>query len=305
MDVMTPPALTRRTVLAASSAVALGLAAGAPPAGAEPSSRALSRLAELEATHDLTIGVWARNLRTGAELAHRADTRFPMCSVFKTLAVAAVLSGDLVSPDPRVLRRPVHIPPANVIDYSPFVEECAARGVVPTVEQLCEATLQLSDNTAANELMALTGGPASVTRLARRLGDDTTRLDRWEPELNSAEPDRVTDTTSPRAIGRSFTTLLTGRGLRPRERERLTGWMLGNQTSAARLRAALPAGWTLADKTGGGDYAVNNDVGVAWAPDGTPLALSVLVRSDDPGAVRDDRVVAEAGRVCVEELGPR
>lgn len=305
MDVMTPPALTRRTVLAASSAVALGLAAGGPSAGAETTSRGLARLAELEAANDLTIGVWARNLRTGAELAHRADTRFPMCSVFKTLAVATVLSGDLVSPDPHVLRRPVHIPPANVIDYSPFVQECAARGVVPTVGQLCEATLQLSDNTAANELMALTGGPASVTRLARRLGDDVTRLDRWEPELNSAEPGRVTDTTSPRAIGRTVTTLLTGRGLTPRERERLTGWMLGNQTSAARLRAALPAGWTLADKTGGGDYAVNNDVGVAWAPDGTPLALSVLTRSEDPEAVRDDRVVAEAGRVCVEALSPR
>ncbi|MVA77773.1 class A beta-lactamase [Auraticoccus sp. F435] len=303
MPSMTSSTLTRRTLLAASGAASLAVVGGAR-ATAEPSAPGLPRLGELERRHDVTIGLWARNLRTGRELAHRADSRFPICSVFKALAVAALLRGDLVVPDAHVLRRPAHIPPAALLEVSPFVEQCLRDGTVPTVEQLCVATLQLSDNTAGNEVLARIGGPTAVTRFARSLGDTTTRLDRWEPELNSAEPDRVTDTTSPRAVGRTVAGLLTGRSLPRRDRDRLTGWMLGSTTSAERLRAALPPGWQLADKTGGGSYAVNNDVGVAWAPDGTPLALAVMVRSDDPAAVREDTVVAEVGRLCVAELGP-
>ncbi len=55
---------------------------------------------------------------------------------------------------------------------------------------------------------------------------------------------------------------------------------MGNTTSGARFRAGLPAGWVIGDKTGTGDYASANDVGVAWTTHGTPLALAVLSSKD-------------------------
>lgn len=292
---MNPEQLTRRSLLIAAGATSL--AAALPlTAGAKTRDRTIR---QLESAYGVTIGVYARNLATRSELEHRADSRFPIASVFKFVATGGVLRGDLVTPDPHVLSRPVHIPPAALVEYSPFVEDCLKRGIVPTVEQLCVAALQLSDNTAGNQILALIGGPAGLTKLARRLGDPVTRLDRWEPELNSAEPERITDTTSPRAIGNTLTTMLVGHGLPRPGRRKLTEWMLGNTTSDNRLRAALPPGWRIADKTGSAELGCANNVGVAWSPEGTPVLLSVMVRPDDPSAERDESVFVEVGKTCL------
>ncbi|HEY5821723.1 MAG TPA: class A beta-lactamase [Propionibacteriaceae bacterium] len=282
--------LTRRTLLVGTAAAAV--TAALPAATSWADGRGFT---DLEARYRLRIGVYARDLETGQVIAHRPNAVFPMLSTFKVLAVAAVLRGDLVTPDPHVLDRRVFIPPASVVENSPFVADQVARGEAPTVRQLCVAALQRSDNTAGNLLTAMIGGPAAVTRQARRLGDDVTRLDRWEPELNSAEPDRVTDTTTPRAIGTDYAKLLRGDGLRPQQRRQLRTWMLGNTTSTARLGAALPPGWTLADKTGGGAYATNHDVGIAYRPDGSAVLVSVLTRSDDASATSDNAVIREIG----------
>lgn len=293
----------RRTLLTASTALALGAAL---PAGGRTAAQAADTtdrsVAALEQQHQRVAAVYARNLRTGRTLVHRPDRVLPMCSLFKVIAVAGVLRGELVVPDRRVLERPMHLPPAALVENSPYVEDCFVTGRIPTVADLCRAALQRSDNTAGNALLSLIGGPVGLTRSARRLGDDTTRLDRWEPELNSAEPDRRTDTTSARAIGETYRRLLLGRALTEPARRRLRTWMLGNTTSGARLGKALPPGWRLADKTGAGAYGVVDDVGVAWAPDGTPLLLSVLTRGSDPAATNDDELVAEIGELCLARL---
>jgi beta-lactamase class A len=293
----------RRTLLAASGALAIGTAL---PAGDHTAARAVettdSSVAALERRHGRIAGVYARNLRTGRALSHRPDRAMPMCSLFKVITVGAVLSGELVVPERRVLERPVHLPPAALVENSPYVEECFAAGRIPTVADLCRAALQRSDNTAGNALLSLIGGPAGLTRSARGLGDDTTRLDRWEPELNSAEPDRRTDTTSARAIAQTYSSLVLESALPVPARRRLRTWMLGNTTSGGRLGKALPPGWRLADKTGAGAYGVVNDAGVAWSPDGTPVLLSVLTRSRDAGATNDNELVAEIGRLCFDRL---
>lgn len=295
--------LTRRTLLAASSAVLVGAALPSlDPTPARAAGPADSAVAALARRHDRTVAVYARNLRSGRTLAHRPDRAMPMCSLFKVIAVAAVLRGELVVPDHRVLERPVHLPPAALVENSPILAECFDTGRVPTVAELCGAALQRSDNTAGNALLSLIGGPAGLTRVARGLGDGVTRLDRWEPELNSAEPDRRTDTTSARAIGQTYTALVVGRALPTPARQRLRDSMLGNTTSGARLGKAMPPGWRLADKTGAGAYGVVNDAGIAWAPDGTPILLSVLTRSDDAGASYDNELIAEVGELCLARL---
>ncbi|MFC9491968.1 serine hydrolase, partial [Streptomyces hydrogenans] len=82
----------------------------------------------------------------------------------------------------------------------------------------------------------------------------------------------------------------------------LTDWLLRNTTSLARFRKGLPADWTVADKTGGGEYGTNNDVGVTWPPDGGPILLSVLTTRPEPEAEGVDELVAAAAAVVAEEL---
>ncbi|MGY5128905.1 class A beta-lactamase [Streptomyces nigrescens] len=255
-------------------------------------------LRRLEAEHGATVGAFALNVATGASFGHRADTLFPMCSVFKGLAVAAVLR-DLDRHGETLARR-IHYTEADLVDGSPVTAEHVATGM--TVAELCAATLQLSDNTAGNLLLRELGGPTSLTAFVRSLGDRTTRLDRWEPELNSAEPWRTTDTTSPAAIGRTYGKLLVGSALRPADRSRLTAWMKANQTNTERFRAALPPDWTSADKTGSGRYGTGNDVGVAWTADGAPVVLAVLTRKAEQSATYDNPLIADVTRELVRAV---
>ncbi|MFD5478305.1 class A beta-lactamase [Streptomyces hawaiiensis] len=289
----------RRTVLTLGAAAALPLGGGTAHASAGTGG-VTARLREIEREHTARLGVYARNMRTGRTVAYRADERFPMASVFKTLAAAAVLR-DL-DRDGEFLARRVHYTQEYVTKsgYSPITEDHVATGM--TVGELCDATIRFSDNTAGNLLLEELGGPTAITRFARSTGDRVTRLDRWEPELNSAEPWRVTDTTSPRAIGLTYARLVLGDVLRPRDRERLTDWLLRNTTSVEKFRKALPADWLIADKTGGGRYGGNNDVGVTWPPDGPPIVMSVLTTQPEEDAPADNPLVARTAALLAAEL---
>lgn len=301
-----PATSTRRTLLSLGTAGAAGAllvsAAGPSRAAARPAvpGSATARLRELERVHGARVGAFAYNLATGAAVRHRADERFPVLSTFKTLAAAAVLR-DL-DRDGEVLGRLVRYTKEDCVSDSPVTDtpECIASGL--TIDRLCEAAICDSDNTAANLLLRELGGPRAVTRFSRSIGDPTTRLDRWEPALNSAEPGRRTDTTTPAAIARDYARLVLGDVLKRRDRERLTGWLLNCRTSGTRFRAGLPPEWTVADKTGGGSYGSCNDVGIAWTPDGVPVVLAVLTTKPDAYAATDHPLVARAAAALAAEV---
>ncbi|WP_282692357.1 class A beta-lactamase [Streptomyces sp. CC208A] len=304
------PGASRRTALALGAGTALTAALGlagagtahASTAGTPAGERVTARLRALEERYGARLGVYAHDVRTGRTIAHRERERFPMCSVFKTLAVAAVLR-DL-DHDGTFLARRIRYTATDVerSGYSPRTElaENLAHGM--TVAELCDAAIRFSDNTAANLLLRELGGPTAVTRFARSTGDPVTRLDRWEPELNSAEPWRTTDTTTPRAIARTYGRLVLGRVLEPADRALLTDWLLRNTTSDTRFRKGLPPEWTVADKTGGGAHGTNNDVGVTWPPDGGPILLAVLTTRPDPEAEGLPELVAAAAEIVADEL---
>ncbi|MFE7170838.1 class A beta-lactamase [Streptomyces sp. NPDC057616] len=286
--------LGRRTLLTAGTATAAALLTSAP------AHAATDRLHALERRHGARLGVFAHDVRTGRSVTHRADERFPMCSTFKTLAVGAVLR-DL-DRHGEVLARRIHYTRADLVDGAPVTgtEEHLAHGM--TVAELCDAAIRYSDNSAANFLLRLLGGPTAVTRFARSLGDRVTRLDRWEPELNSAEPGRRSDTTSPRALGGCYARLVLGHALNGPDRARLTDWLLANTTGGHRIRAGLPATWTVADKTGSGSYGTTNDAAVAWTPDGAPVVLTVLSTKPAQDAAWDDALLAGAAAIVAETL---
>lgn len=297
---------SRRTVLALGAGTALAVAlpaCGTATAGVPHGKGISGQLKRLEREHDARLGVFARDLATGRTVRYRADERFPMCSVFKGLAAAAVLR-DLDHHGEFLAER-IHYSKKYVTDagYAPISSEPENVAHGMTVAELCAAAVSHSDNGAANLLLRELGGPTAITRFCRSLGDATTRLDRWEPQLNSAEPWRTTDTTTPRAIGTTYGRLVVGRALAAEDRKRLKGWLIANTTNTKRFRAGLPEGWITADKTGGGsEYGVANDVGVAWPPGRSPVLLSVLSTTHAPEGPSDDALVAKAAELVAAAL---
>ncbi|MFV8175915.1 class A beta-lactamase [Mycolicibacterium peregrinum] len=272
--------LSRRNVLIGSLVAAAAVGAGvgnAAPAFATPVD---DQIAELERRDNALIGLSATNLDSGRTLTHRPDEMFAMCSTFKGYAAARVL--QMVGRKQISLDNRVFVDPEAIVPNSPITETHA--GSEMTLAELCQAALQRSDNTAGNLLLKTIDGPAGITAFARSIGDERTRLDRWEVELNSAIPGDPRDTSTPAALAIGYHQILAGDALSPPQRRQLDDWMRANQTSS--VRAGLPEGWTTADKTGSGDYGSTNDVGIAYGPNGQRLLLAVMTRSqaDDPKA---------------------
>src|SRR5205085_8658111 len=147
---------------------------------------------ELERHPGRRIGVVAFDSARNKRIEYHGDQRFLMCSTFKVLAVAAILKR--VDENKEKLDRFVRYGEKQLLEYAPVTRAHVKEGGM-TLEALCAAAISQSDNTAANLLLEAIGGPKAVTDLARALGDDLTRLDRMEPELNSAADGDDRDTT--------------------------------------------------------------------------------------------------------------
>lgn len=301
----------RRAVLLAGLAGLGATVAGCSPgtpAGAGPSTvpapaaLAERRIADLEQRFGGRLGVSAVDTGNGTGIGHRADERFLMCSTSKLLAAAAILS--LRTTQPGLLDRRIRYGAAQLVRNSPTTSQHVTGGL--TVAELCRAAITVSDNTAMNLLLGVLGGPSAVTAYVRTVGDTVTRLDRTEPELNATSPGDERDTSTPAQMGRDIRTLALGDGLDPQGRDILHGWLNANTTGATRIKAGLPAGWGVGDKTGSGDQGEVNDVAVVRPPGRAPLVMSVYTAPADPDAPSDAvaAVVAEAGRILAAGLVP-
>lgn len=289
---MTPSPTRRALLLAALSTPLLG--AWAKPK-ADAATDAQRRLTQLEADSGARIGVYAIDTAGTRRIAHRGGERFPMCSTFKVLVAATVLK----RPDAaEFLQRRIAYDTADIVPNSPITQQHVGAGM--TAAELCAATIQYSDNAAANVLMRELGGPAAITAFARSIGDDTFRLDRWETELNSAIPGDERDTTSPQAMANTLQRLVLGDALPASGRDQLKAWLLGNTTGGKRIRAGLPADWQVGDKTGAGSYGTVNDVAVIWPPGRAPIVLAVYVTQRKQDAESRSDLVAAAAKVVAD-----
>jgi len=284
-----PDATRRGAILGAAATLVAG-----------PALAAADGFARLEHSVGGRLGVAALDVASGARLGHRADERFPMCSSFKLLAASAVLRR--VDQGRERLDRFISYGPADMLDYAPVTKAHLKDGGL-TLGVLCQAAVELSDNTAANLTLRQLGGPAAVTAFARDLGDPVTRLDRNEPTLNTAIPGDPRDTTSPAAIMADLRALSLGDGLKPASRERLNGWLTDCKTGLTRLRAGFPAGWRIGDKTGTGVNGTANDVAIAWAPGGPILIACYLTQAASVTDAARDAVDAEVARMVVRQFG--
>jgi beta-lactamase class A len=254
--------------------------------------------AKLEAASGGRLGVAVLDMHTGARSGHRADERFAMASTFKFLAAAHVLAR--VDREQERLDRRITFTEKDLVPYSPVTKKhVGATGM--TVAELCDATMTLSDNTAANLLLASFGGPAGFTAYVRSLGDDVSRLDRIEPELNEAAPGDPRDTTTPAAMLENVRKLVLGDALSRSSREQLIAWFVANKTGDKRLRAGLPKTWRVGDKTGSGTNGAN-DIAVAWPPGRAPILLSVYLTESRVSDDERNAVLAAVARIVAASV---
>lgn len=278
------------SVLAASAAMSL-------KALAQTDVDAIQKgLADLEKEHGGQLGVCVIDVENGRRIEHRADERFAMCSTFKVLAVALVLTR--VDRGEEKLDRRIVYAKERVVTYSPETEKHAGEEGM-TLGEICKAGLTLSDNTAANLILESFGGPAELTKFARSIGDGVTRLDRNETTLNEATPGDPRDTTSSAAMADDLRKILLGDVLSASSRDQLANWMIANKTGDKRLRAGVPKDWRVGDKTGSGDNAVTNDIAMIWPP-GRPPTIAAVYFAESPAPMEArNAVFADIARLAV------
>ena len=258
-----------------------------------------ARLRELETTSRGRLGVAILDATTGTLDGHRSGERFPMCSTFKVLAAAAALAR--VDRGRERLDRRIPFGEKDLLEYAPVTRARVTEGAM-SLADLCDAAVTVSDNTAANLILAAIGGPAGLTAYLRRLGDQLTRLDRTEPSLNQARPGDPRDTTTPEAMARSLNKLLLGNALSSASRDRLIAWLVATKTGAARLRAGLPSDWRVGDKTGTGNHGSTNDVAIVWPAGHGPLVIAVYLTETTAPTAAGEAIIADVARLVASSL---
>ena len=269
-----------------------------------PASSLDPELTKLENEFSARLGVYAAVIGTDKVIAHRADDRWAFCSAFKGLAAAALLHAPNARLDKRITytERDLLLP-----DSAPVTKDHVATGM--TLGALCDAAIRYSDGTAGNLLLRELGGPAALTAYLRAsLGDTVTQSVRPEPTLWSEwTPGDLRDTTSPRAIGEDYRKIVLDEVLPAQHRQFLRGLLETANVrvnSKERIRAGVPQGWKVADKTGtGGSYGIANDIAVVWPVNSsTPLLMSIMSDQAARGAKANNLLIARTAKYLARTL---
>lgn len=291
------PPLARRNFLMGLSCVLIGSRASSGPAAEDEMRR---QLEEIQSRIGGRLGVHVLDKETGTRIGFNDSSRFAMASTFKWLLAAAVLArvdAQTIEMDERL-----SFGKEDLLDYAPVAAARLAQGHMK-VSEACAAMVEVSDNTAANLLLRRIGGPQALTQFLRGIGDNSTRLDRMEPELNTNEPGDERDTTTPRAMVQSLETLLLGTALTAVSREQLIDWLVASRTGLKRIRAGLPADWKAGDKTGTGSNGAVNDVAIAWPPGRRPVLIAIYLTGSTLPTEQLNAAHAEIAALCTNQAG--
>ena len=292
----------RRSVLTGLGALGVAgcvRAEPAPPEQAVVAHEAFD-LSALERDNGGRLGFVAHDTGSGRRLVWRGDERFVYCSTFKMFLAAATFLR--VQAGEEQLDRRIPITAADMVSHAPVTEPAVGGSL--SVEALMKGAVEVSDNPAANLLLKAMGGLEPMRGFYRALGDNSTTVDRFEPEMNRLDGDK--DTITPLHAAANLDRLLVepGTPLSEASRTRLLRWMIDTPTGANRLKAGVPAGWTVAHKTGTGGYGPTNDIGVLYPPTGAPLIVAAYYHATRAApAARNEAVIAAAARMAVEALG--
>ncbi|HTJ70389.1 MAG TPA: class A beta-lactamase [Actinospica sp.] len=283
-----------------TSPAASGTATSTSPA-ASPSTSATTTaaFAALESEFHANLGLYALDTGSGRTVAFNADERFAFCSTIKAMAASVLLQRET----DQQLNQVIKYGKSDLVDYSPVTSLHVGTGM--TLTAIMAAAIDVSDNTANNLMLEQLGGPSALQTALRGLGDTTTNVDRNEPTVNTATPGDPRDTTSPRAFATDLRAFVLGNALSSSRRAQLVSWLQANTTGGPYIRAAVPTGWKVGDKTGNGDYGTRNDIAVVWPPDNAaPIVIAVLSnRGANQNATSNDALIADAAKIALRTLG--
>lgn len=255
------------------------------------------KLQNLEKKLDGKIGLYAIKTETGQVIAYRADERFPVQSTFKLIGVAALLKESETHPN--LLQENIAYTQKDLIPWHPVTGNYLNTGM--TLEALSEAAITYSDNTAINLIMKRLGGPEFITDFAHSIGNQSFNIKHYEADLNS-NPKNGDDTSTPKDMAISLQKLTLGQALTESHRSQLVTWMRNNTAGYKKIRAGVPVGWVVADKTGSGDYGIANDIGILWAPFSQPIVLAIYTVQNKPDAKPREDIVASATSLIIDEF---
>jgi len=261
----------------------------------------LGAIREIEQDLEARVGFFMHDLHTGEVITYADGDRFPLNSTFKLLACGALLkqaeSGGVSLSDTVLLRD------VEIVDYSPAIEAHIRTGrVAIALDDACSMMLSVSDNTASNIVLSALGGPEALTAFLRSIGDQATRLDRWETDLNMAVPGDPRDTTTPRAIAQSVQSMVLGDTLSNASRSKLRSWLSKHRVADALFRASLPSNWFIHDRTGAGGYGSRSIVAIIYPPDREPIVTSLFLTETKANFASRNAAAARVGAAIVTHV---
>lgn len=273
-----------------------------PTIAAEKQNHLISaqqQLTALENQYGGRIGLYALDTANNIKIEYHANERFPMYCTAKMMGVSAILKKSMS--DKQLLQENVKYTKQDLIEWSPITKQHVPDGM--TVSQLCKATITVSDNTAMNLLLKKIGGPKALDLFARSIGNDKFNLKSWWPNEATWQWGEMRDTATPESMGKSLQKVVLGNVLASSQREMLLAWLKGNTVGDARIRAGVPQGWSVADKTGTGFYDGGmGDIGIIWPPKCKPIVLAIYYKKNQKDAPKQQQIIASATRIVLNQF---
>ncbi|MCD2350831.1 class A beta-lactamase [Pseudosulfitobacter pseudonitzschiae] len=268
---------TRNSTLSRTVAgIVLGVSMAAASFAQTPVGELEQTVDRIEARLGGRIGIALVDTGSDFTWANRPDEQFLMNSTVKVPLCGALLAR--VDAGTLSLTDELPVTEGDIVTYAPVTEQHVGQSM--NMAALCLAAIDMSDNTAANLLIEHLGGPQAITQFFRSTGDIESRLDRFEPELNTFTPGDPRDTTTPVASADTVRNLLLGDVLSKNSRKQLADWMRHGGVTAKLLRAGAPADWQIYDKSGSGSHTRNLVAMVI--PDGrAPWIVSIFISDID------------------------
>jgi beta-lactamase class A len=261
-----------------------------------------ARIRELVGTADGKIGVSVVHVESGRRVTVGGQQWLPLQSVFKLPLAVVVLrevQAGQVSLDQMLT--------VTATDRAPGVasneKKWAQVPKAASVRQLLEYSLVNSDNTASDKLLGLIGGPTVLTEQMQVLGFEGIVV--RAPTKAMGPKGELPNQATPDALASLLASVERGRLLAGPQRALLWDLLQRAQTGERRIRAGVPPGTPVLDKTGtGASGTATNDVGVVTLPgDRGHLAMAVMIAECSLPARAQEDLIAEVARAAFNAFG--
>lgn len=251
-----------------------------------------------------TVGLSLVHIESGKTIAINGTSQLPLYSVFKFPLAIAVLK-DVEDKRLRVDQQ-IHVTPEEIVQGTPANTALWQKPIDVTIERLIELSIARSDNTSAEKLLQVVGGPGKVTERMRSLGFQN--IDIHTTVAEYVKTRQNPNVGSAHDLVKLLLQLHEGKILQDPHQKLLIGFMERASTGLHRLRGDLPTGTLVADKTGSGETdavtkvaKATNDVGIITLPSGRGhLAMAVLVSGSKLPDADQEKVIADLARAAFD-----